>query len=57
MHIKPTQAFRLSKTTKRALCSIIDPVARANYKNCMIQAELAAAIKPKSNRAEKETAK
>jgi hypothetical protein len=52
--MKPTAAFRLSKQTKRFMCTIIDPVERHAYKNAMIQAELAAGIKPKSTKGERQ---
>jgi hypothetical protein len=46
-YIKPGKTFVLSKQTKRFMCTIIDPVARNDFKRAMIQAELAAAIQPK----------
>ena len=52
--MKPTASFRLSKQTKRFMCTIIDPVERHAYKNAMIQAELAAGIKPKSTKGERQ---
>ena len=48
--MRPTSAFRLSKQTKRFMCTIIDPVERHAYKNSMIQAELAAAVRPKATK-------
>jgi hypothetical protein len=45
--LKPNKTFKLSKQTKRFMCSIIDPVERNAYKRAMIQAELASAIVPK----------
>lgn len=45
--LKPNKTFKISKQTKRFMCTIVDPVARHAYKNAMIQAELAAAIQPK----------
>ena len=45
--LKPNKTFRLSKQTKRFMCTIADPVERNEYKRIMIQAELAAAIAPK----------
>ena len=54
MYIKPSKVFKLSKTTKRCMASIVDPVARNAYKNAMIQAQLASEIvikhKEKSDR-------
>jgi hypothetical protein len=54
--MKPTAAFRLSKQTKRFMCKIIDPVERHAYKNAMIQAELAASVKPKSTKGDRQGA-
>ena len=45
--LKPGKTFNLSKQTKRFMATIVDPVARGEYKRAMIQAELAAAIAPK----------
>lgn len=45
--MKPGKAFNLSKTTKRAMATIVDPHMRAAFKREMIQAEIAAAIVPK----------
>lgn len=45
--MKPGKAFNLSKTTKRAMATIVDPVQRGAFKREMIQAEIAAAIVPK----------
>lgn len=45
--LKPNKTFKLSKQTKRFMCTFIDPVQRNAFKNAMIQAELAAAIVPK----------
>ena len=42
--MKPGKTFKLSKQTKRFMCTIVDPVARNDFKRAMIQAELAAAI-------------
>ena len=53
--MKPTASFRLSKQTKRFMCKIVDPVERHAYKNAMIQAELAAGIKPKSTKGDKQS--
>jgi hypothetical protein len=42
--IKPGKTFKLSKQTKRLMCSIVDSVQRNAFKRAMIQAELAAAV-------------
>ena len=39
--------FKLSKTSKRMISTIVDPHQRGALKRAMIQAELAAAIVPK----------
>jgi hypothetical protein len=44
MYIKPSKTFKLSKTTKRRMASIVDPVERHAYKNAMIQAQIASEI-------------
>jgi hypothetical protein len=48
--MKPGKTFVLSKQTKRFMCTIIDPVERHAFKRAMIQAELAAAVVPRSNK-------
>ena len=54
MYIKPSKTFNLSKTTKRRMATIVDPVERHAYKNAMIQAQIASEIvikhKEKSDR-------
>ena len=50
MHMKPGKTFNLSKQTKRFMCSIIDPIERHAFKRAMIQAELASAVVPRSNK-------
>jgi hypothetical protein len=44
MYIKPGKTFVLSKQTKRMMCSIVDPVARHEFKRAMIQAQLASEV-------------
>jgi hypothetical protein len=45
MNQKPSKTFRLSKTTKRMMALMKGTDAnRAQYKNMMIQAELAAGV-------------
>ena len=46
--MKPGKTFKLSKTTKRMLCSIVNTEQRNQYKRMMIDAELCAAIVPKT---------
>lgn len=42
--LKPTKTFKLSKQTKRFMCTIVDPVERSEFKRGMIQAQLASEI-------------
>lgn len=52
--IKPTASYRMSKTAKRMLATIVDPQIRGALKQSVIQAELAAAIRPKASKENKE---
>jgi len=52
--MKPTASFRLSKQTKRFMTTILNPVERHAYKNAMIQAELAAAVRPKATKGDRQ---
>jgi len=45
--MKAKSNFKLSKTSKRMIATVIDPHQRGALKRAMIQAELAAAIVPK----------
>jgi hypothetical protein len=45
--MKPTATFKLSKSTKRSLATIIDPVQRSAFKRAMIDAELTSRIQVK----------
>ncbi len=51
--MKATSSFKLSKTSKRIMATHSDPERRANYKNMMIKAEVAALIRIKPSRSEK----
>jgi len=51
--LKPNSTFKLSKSSKRMLCNIVDKDKRDSWKHAMIQAELAAAIVPKSTKQER----
>jgi hypothetical protein len=53
MYIKPTASYRMSKQIKRSLALIIDPQERGAQKRIMIQAELAAALTPRSTKSER----
>jgi hypothetical protein len=44
---KPNASFKLSKTSKRSLATIVDPHKRGETKRALIQAELVALIQPK----------
>ena len=52
--MKPTSTFKLSKQTKRFMCTITNPVERNAYNNAMIQAELIAGIKTKVTKGERQ---
>jgi hypothetical protein len=41
MMVKTNGTFKLSKSTKRRLATMIDPHSRGDYKNQMIDAEVA----------------
>jgi hypothetical protein len=45
-YIKPGKTFKLSKQTKCLMASIVDTTSRNEFKQAMIQAELAAAVVP-----------
>lgn len=53
--MKPTSSFKLSKTTKRclALGRFTSQEQRNGWKRAMIQAELAAAIQPRTKKGER----
>jgi len=42
--MKPGKTFKLSKQSKRLMCSIVDTTERNQFKSMMIQAELAAGV-------------
>jgi len=44
MALKPTKIFKLSKQTKRMMCSILNPVDRNAFKRAMIDAQLASMV-------------
>lgn len=48
--MKPTKTFKLSKTTKRRMATMVNANERNHYKSMMIQAEIAAAIVPRSTK-------
>ncbi len=48
--------FKLSKTTKRRLATIVNTEARNHWKRCMISAEHAASIMPRVSKPRKENA-
>jgi 16S rRNA A1518/A1519 N6-dimethyltransferase RsmA/KsgA/DIM1 with predicted DNA glycosylase/AP lyase activity len=53
--LKPTGAFKLSKTTKRMLSNFVDNESRNHWKRMMIQAELAEKIVIKPSKKERGT--
>jgi hypothetical protein len=42
--MKPGKTFKLSKSTKRMMCSIVNTEHRNQFKRMMIQAELASQV-------------
>jgi hypothetical protein len=48
--------FKLNKTTKRRLASIVNTEASNHWKRCMISAEHAASIMPRVSKPRKENA-
>ena len=42
--LKPGKTFNLNKQTKRLMCSIVDPIARNQFKRMMIDAQLCSEI-------------
>jgi hypothetical protein len=45
--MKPNKTFKLSKTTKRRMATIVDANERHGYKRMMINAELSAGVAPR----------
>jgi hypothetical protein len=52
--LKPGKTFNLSKQTKRFMATFVNAEQRHAFKRAMIQAELAAAIVPKSNKGDRD---
>ncbi len=50
MYIKPGPNYKMSGTAKRMLATIVDPHQRGVIRRSVVQAELAAAIVPKSKK-------
>ena len=48
--MKRDKNFKLSKQTKRYMATILDPVKRSQFKNAMIEAEIAGAQPFKSEK-------
>jgi len=51
--LKPGKTFNLSKSSKRILAQFTDAHARGQWKRMMIDAELSAAIVPKTSKKER----
>lgn len=47
---KRDKNFKMEKTIKRILATIVDPIKRSEYKNCMIEAQLASSVPFKSKK-------
>lgn len=52
--MKPNANYRMSSMTKTALATITDPHKRGEWKRSMIQAELQAAVQPRSSKGNKD---
>lgn len=52
--LKPGKTFNLSKQTKRFMATMVNAEQRNAFKRAMIQAELAAAIVPKSTKGDRD---
>ncbi len=48
--VKRDKNFKLNKQTKRFLATIVDPIKRSDYKNAMIEAQLASSVPFKSEK-------
>lgn len=48
--MKRDKNFRLSKQTKRYMATIVDPIKRSEFKNAMIEAQLASQTIIKSDK-------
>ena len=56
--VKRDKNFKLNKQTKRYMATIVDPIKRSEYKNAMIEAQLASSVPFKSEKKnKKESAK
>ena len=53
--MKRDKNFRLAKQTKRLMAGILDPIKRNEFKNAMIEAQIAAETPIKSNKKSKES--
>ncbi len=51
--VKRDKKFKLNKQTKRFLATIVDPIKRSDYKNAMIEAQLASSVPFKSEKKNK----
>jgi hypothetical protein len=51
-NMKANSSFKLSKSSKMMMASMLPPRSHA-FKAAMIQAELAAAVRPKTNKADR----
>ncbi len=52
--MKANKTFKLSKESKMIMASMLPPHSH-EFKRAMIQAELAAAVRPKANKADRST--
>ena len=52
--LKPGANYRMSSQAKRFAATILDPHKRGEYKRAMIDAELSAAIQPRTAKGKRE---
>ena len=50
MRVKTNGTFRLTKRTKTIMATIVDPIMRNQFKNMMIDAQVASSIVMKSSK-------
>ena len=51
--VKRDKNFKLNKQTKRFMATIVDPIKRSDYKNAMIEAQLASSVPFRSEKKNK----
>ena len=51
--VKRDKNFKINKQTKRYMATIVDPIKRSDYKNAMIEEQLASSVPFKSEKKNK----